>query len=257
MIPKQLVHKVFNYKMKIKNKRIIITGGTSGVGLEMVKQLYQDNRLIVLSKTQSKLDELANTYKNVQIFSVDLSDISQVEQFASDIREEYDQIDILINNAAIQSTPTFLSKDFDYQTIEKDITTNFTSVCSLCSLLLPMLLNSQKATIMNVNSGLALAPKKTSAIYCATKAAMDVFSRSLSYQLEHTNITVRQAFLDLVDTPMTKGRGKNKMSAHTAAQLIIRGIEHDVINHDLGKVKFLRAWVHIVPWLARSLMKNH
>ena len=243
--------------MKIKNKRILITGGTSGVGLEMVKLLCQENQLLVLSKTQSKLEALAENYENVQAYPVDLSDMNQVEQFARNIREQYDLIDILINNAAIQNTPTFLSKDFDYQNIEKEITVNFTSVCALCSLLLPMLLNSQKATIMNVNSGLALAPKTTSAIYCATKAAMDVFSRSLAYQLEHTNITVRQAFLDLVDTPMTEGRGKNKMSSQTAAHLIIRGIEHDVINHDLGKVKFLRPLFHLIPWLARSIMKNH
>jgi len=243
--------------MKTENKRIIITGGTSGVGFEMVKQLYDNNQLIVLSRDSKKLNTLSQQFTEILTYQVDLSNLSQVEQVANTIKERFDSIDILINNAAIQNTPTFLSKDFDYQSISKEITINFTSVCSLCYLLLPQLLNSQNATILNVNSGLGLTPKTSSAIYCATKGALNLFSQSLRYQLEHTNIKVRQAFLDLVDTKMTRGRGKNKMSADTAATLIIRGIEHDLLDQDIGKVRFLRPLLSLMPWVAKSIMKQH
>ena len=243
--------------MKLKNKRIIITGGTSGIGLEMVKILQPYNEIIVISKSEEKLKRLTMEFEGVITYQTDLSNISEVEKTCDAIKQRFESIDILINNAAIQNTPSFLSKDFDYSGIEKEITINFTSVCSLCYRLMPLLLNSQNATILNVNSGLGLTPKTSSAIYCGTKGALNLFSQSLRYQLEHTNIKVRQAFLDLVDTDMTRGRGKNKMSAESAANLIIRGIEHDVIDQDIGKVKFLRPMLSLMPWLAKSIMKKH
>jgi len=243
--------------MKLKNKRIIITGGTSGIGLEMVKILNTYNEIIVISKSEKKLKRLTMKFEGVITYQTDLSNLSDVENTCDAIKQRFESIDILINNAAIQNTPTFLSKDFDYSGIAKEITINFTSVCSLCYLLMPLLLNSQNATILNVNSGLGLTAKTSSAIYCGTKGALNLFSQSLRYQLEHTNIKVRQAFLDLVDTDMTRGRGKNKMSAESAANLIIRGIEHDVIDQDIGKVKFLRPMLSLMPWLAKSIMKKH
>ena len=134
---------------------------------------------------------------------------------------------------------------------------NFTAVCSLSYLLLPMLLRAnQRAVIANISSGLALAPKTNSAVYCATKAAMDAFSRSLSYQLEGSNVMMMQAFLPLVDTPMTQGRGSGKMSAAQAAMEILRGIEQGDRIRDIGKVKLLRLLLAVAPSLARRIMRG-
>jgi len=115
-------------------------------------------------------------------------------------------------------TATFIDEEFRYESISYEIALNFTSICSMTYLLLPALLHKEKAIIMNVNSGLGLTPKTSSAIYCATKGALNIFSQSLRYQLEKTNISVQQAFLDLVDTKMTKGRGKNKTAPEVAAK---------------------------------------
>ncbi|MEN8232700.1 MAG: SDR family NAD(P)-dependent oxidoreductase, partial [Thermodesulfobacteriota bacterium] len=139
----------------------------------------------------------------------------------------------------MQHTPTFLDDEFKYENIAHEITLNFTSVCSLTYLLLPALLHQNKAVILNVNSALALTPKTSSAIYCATKGALNIFSQSLRYQLEKTNISVQQVFLELVDTSMTRGRGKNKVSAEDAAKKIILGMERNILEHYIGKVKLL------------------
>jgi uncharacterized oxidoreductase len=108
-----------------------------------------------------------------------------------------------------------------------------------------------------INSGLALAPKTGSAVYCATKAAMNSFSQSLEYQLEETNIKVIQSFLPLVDTPMTKGRGTGKMSARQAAAKIIEGIQKGTNPTNIGKVKLLRLLLALWPGLARKIMKGY
>jgi len=243
--------------MKLEKRRIVITGGTSGIGLEMAKYLHQNNDVIVISKSASKLDELAQDLAGIVTYQADLSRLDNIKTVANAIVKRFKSIDLLINNAAVQNTPTFLDDDFRYENISQEITLNFTSICSLTYLLLPALLHSDKSVILNVNSGLALAPKTSSAVYCATKGALNVFSQSLRYQLEKTNINVQQVFLELVDTQMTKGRGEHKMSAKTAAIRIIRGIERDIPDNDIGKVKLLRVLLRIAPSIAKKIMKKY
>ncbi|MCF6262724.1 MAG: SDR family NAD(P)-dependent oxidoreductase [Xanthomonadales bacterium] len=242
--------------MKISGKQIVITGGTSGIGLEIVKQLYSNNTLIVISKNNRSLDALAEKFDGIVTYQANLSFLSEAEAVANSIAGRFDSIDILINNAASQYTPMFLDDGFFYESISKEITLNFTSICCLIYLLLPSLIHRSPAVILNINSGLGLVPKTSSAIYCGTKGALNLFSQSLRYQLEDTNVGVQQAFLPLVDTAMTKGRGKNKLTATAAASKIIRGMEQGVAENDIGKVKLLRALLRMSPSLARRILKN-
>jgi len=241
----------------MQNKIVLITGGTSGIGYEIVKQLYKDNTIIVVAKDSKKLDNLNQELQNIVTFQADLSHLDEVDLVCNKILEEFSFIDILINNAAIQNTPIFLSRNFEYKNIQKEITINFTAVCSFTYKFLPLLLNSKEGIILNVNSGLALAPKTTSAIYCATKGAINIFTQFLRYQLEDTNISVLQVFLELVDTNMTKGRGKNKLSPKSAAKEIIYGIEKRILDHDIGKVQLLRFLLRVMPSFAKKIMKKY
>ncbi len=109
--------------------------------------------------------------------------------------------------------------------------------------------------IVNINSGLGLVPKTSSAVYCATKGALNILSQSLAYQFEDTNIEVKQAFLPLIDTAMTKGRGKAKISVEKAAAQIICGMQSSGPNIDIGKVKLLRLIQRLSPRLAQNIMK--
>ena len=243
--------------MRLENKTIILTGGTSGIGYQMTKILHARNNLHVIARQGDKLDKLKTEFPSVTIWPADLSKPTQFETLADNITCACPHIDLLINNAAVQNTPTYLDKDFDYQTIEPEIHLNLTSVCALSYLLLPALMNkTTPSAIVNINSGLGLAPKTNSAVYCATKAGVDTFSQGLSYQLTNTNVQVLQAFLPLVDTPMTQGRGGGKISAIEAAQQILGGIERRKALNDIGKVKLLRFLLWLMPSVARSIMKK-
>jgi len=243
--------------MKINGKRVVVTGGTSGIGHEIVKQLHSRNEVIVISRSPPKLNAVEKEFKGIVTYQADLANVKEVETIADAIVKRFKSIDILINNAASQHTPEFLDDNFNYESISKEITLNFTSVCCLSYLLLPALLHESKSVILNINSGLGLVPKTSSAVYCGTKGAINIFSQSLRYQLEDTNISVQQAFLALVDTAMTLGRGKNKLTAAEAASRIIRGIEQDVTENNIGKVKLLRALLRISPSLAKRILKNN
>jgi len=242
--------------MNITGKHIVITGGASGLGLELVQQLQGENEISVIARPSAGLEDLRRSFAGVHVYEADLSDLATVERAADGLVQRGDKIDILINNAAVQYTPHFLAEDFRYETIKREIDINFTSVCSLIYLLLPNLLQPNPALIVNINSGLGLVPKASSAVYCATKAALNILSQSLAHQLEDTNIDVKQVFLPLVDTAMTKGRGKAKLSAEQAAADIIRGLQSSSPNIDIGKVKLLRLIQRLSPSLAQNIMKG-
>lgn len=241
----------------LHNKTIVITGGTSGIGYELVKQLAQHNQVVVIARTGPRLEAAARECANVQTYGANLADMSQCEQVADLIVKNHPNIDVLINNAAIQYPATMLDKDFNLDSISHEINLNFTAVCTLTALLLPSLLQAPHGgMIVNMNSGLALAPKTGSAVYCACKAAMHSFSQSLRYQLEGTQLKVVQVFLPLVDTPMTQGRGSGKISAERAAGDILAAISKGRCTVNVGKVKALRVLFALAPFLARKILKS-
>ncbi len=243
--------------MRLRDLNIVITGGTSGIGRKIIDQLANNNQLFIMGRNKSKLEDLKHLYPSIRTYVCDLSDLDDVKQAAQSLSKDQAKIDILINNAAVQYTPMFLDDNFCFENIQYEITVNFTTICYLIALLLPALQHEdQRAIILNVSSALGIVPKTNSAIYCATKAALNIFSQSLSYQFERTDIRVLQAILPLVDTPMTEGRGKGKISADRAASLILHGIEKEIAEHFIGKAKYLK-WIHsIFPALARTILKN-
>ena len=242
--------------MNLSNKRIVVTGGTSGIGRELVRRLHGNNELVVIARSATALANLQQECPGIAVLEADLSNGEQVGRAGAEIAKRYERVDVLVNNAAVQSTPTFLDDDFDYDTIAAQIAVNLTSPCQLVARLLPGLLAAPQAMIVNVNSGLALVPKKSSAVYCATKGGLNIFSLSLAHQLEATDIRVRQVFLPLVDTAMTHGRGTGKLTAREAADRIITGMQGDRDRIDIGKVALLRWLDRIAPPLARTIMKS-
>ena len=242
--------------MKLKNKIILITGATSGIGLELLKSLYPDNQIIALGRNQNKLKNLINKYPRLNTYKVDLAKLEEVELFVQKLKNKIKNINLLINNAAIQNTALITSDGYNIDVIRKEVTINFTSICCLIYLLIPLLDKSKDAAIVNINSGLAIVPKTSSAIYCGTKGGLNIFTQSLKYQLENTSIKVLQAFLPLVDTSMTAGRGSKKIDASFASEKIIHGIKNNIANNYIGKVKLLVLINRFIPMLAKKIMKN-
>ncbi|WP_194435738.1 SDR family oxidoreductase [Vibrio fluminensis] len=242
--------------MELSNKYIVLTGGTSGVGRQLVAQLARDNQLIVLGRDQKKLHALKDQYPTIMTYQVDLESVRHVHQLGQELAQDLPKVDVLINNAAVQFMPQIHEDTFVFATVEREINTNFTSVCALIHGLLPALSKSKPARIVNVNSALGLVPKTSSAVYCASKGALNIFSQSLRYQFENSAIRVQQAFLPLVDTDMTKGRGKNKMSPESAASAIINGIEKSEKDFDIGAIRFLRVLLAFAPNVARRILKR-
>ena len=238
---------------------ILITGGTSGIGLALVEQLYDEgHNIITVARNASSLKHLANRHPNLSCYPCDLSSRQQVEELCNNIVKNHSDLNIAINNAGIQHTPTFVDNDFSFDSIEHETRVNFLAPTWITCLLLPVLINQDSpSAIVNISTGLALAPKANSAVYCATKSAIHSFSQSLRYQLADTNVRVMEVILPLVDTPMTAGRGSKKLTSGYAAAHIIRGIKCEKSEIYIGKARMLPFMLRIAPSLIKKILRRY
>lgn len=239
----------------LQGKTIVLTGATSGIGRILAGRLAAENRLLVIGRNPGKLKSLAGEL-GVQTYHADLADEASLVSAAKAITADHPNIEVLINNAAMQYEPHFTDPAFDPTMIRREMDVNFTNQATLIFHLLPALRKDSPSVILNIGSGLGLAAKKASAIYCASKGALNIFSQALRYQLEDTNIAVLQALLPMVDTPMTAGRGSGKISADAAADAILKGLLRLTPDNDIGKVKLLRRMLRLAPSVAYKIMRK-
>lgn len=242
--------------MKLENKIIVLTGGSSGIGLDLLRRLIGANTVINLSRSAPP-EGVTNGHANFTHITTDLGDSTSVAAAIAHINETHPGgIDGLINCGAVQYLPKFTDSDFDPTSIAKEIAINLTSPAQLVAGLLSGMRQRPAAFVLNVNSGLGIVPKLESAIYCATKAGLDNLTRGLRAQLADSNVAMQQAFLPLVDTPMTQGRGTGKITPASVANQLVEQIESGKPDLDIGKVKLLRAINRISPSLANRIMQK-
>lgn len=244
--------------MKLESQSLLITGGTSGIGYQLVKQLADKNKkIIVIARDKNKLHALNDEFKNLFCYECALEDHHQLTITLAAITRQHPEINVIINNAGIQFTPMLNDADFVQESIEKEIAVNLTAPIFICASFIKLWkIHQQPAAIVNITSGLAFYPKKNSAVYCATKAGLHNFTKSLGYQLENTSISVHEAILPLVDTPMTQEHDAKKITPAYAAQEIIHGIEKNRTEIFIGKTKFIPLLSRLSPGLIAAILKS-
>jgi len=243
--------------MTTTGNTVLITGGSSGIGLALAKVfLLLKNKVIITGRDTAKLEQIKNELPEIIIFAGDLTDKNPMDELVFFIEQQHSGLNILINNAAIQYNYNFIDEPNLTYKIDHEIAANITIPIKLTVLLLPLLLKNKESAIVNVSSGLFIAPKKTASVYCATKSAIHSFTKTLRYQLENTRTKVFEIIPALVDTPMTAGRGKSKISPEQLADEFIRNFKVDKLESYIGKAKLLKFINRILPRLADSIMKN-
>ena len=136
---------------------------------------------------------------------------------------------------------------------------NFTSLVALTSACIPLLKANEEAAIVNISSGLAVTPKASAPVYCATKAAVHSFSKSLRYQLRESlpHVRVFEVMPPLVDTNMTSGRDEdNKMKPKDVAAEVFSALRSNRTEVKVGKVKLLSLLQRLSPRLAAGFVKD-
>jgi uncharacterized oxidoreductase len=226
--------------MKLANKTILITGGTSGIGLELARQLQQrGNVVIVTGRDQDRLDAARRALPGLHTFNSDVSDVPAIAFLHDTVLAQFPALDVLVNNAGIMRNLD-LQRDRDLADVTREIEINFSGPVRMVQQFLPHLKTRKDALIVNVSSGLAFIPLPISPVYSATKAAIHSYSQSLRVQLEGTGVTVVELAPPAVETPLGDAFAE-EMGGQKVMDVTVLARRPSPASR-LARWKFARAW---------------
>lgn len=177
--------------MELKNSTILITGGTSGIGLELVKQLTEHGaNIIITGRNPDALNETKKRFPKVHTFQSDVSKLQDIEQLYKEVTEQFPQLNIIINNAGLMRLIDLQDTTLDLENINREIATNLSGTTLMVHQFLPHLKKQKSSAIVNVSSGIAFMPYSVAPIYSATKAGVRAYTLALRLQLKDTNVKV-------------------------------------------------------------------
>ncbi len=217
--------------MKFTGKRIVITGGSSGIGLQMAQTFGELGADVVITgRTQASLDEAASGQTHITPFVCDVTNDEQVVALR-DFMDEQGGTDILINNAGVMEFFD-VTQGFPLEKQLAEIAIDAAGPVRLVHHFLPGMLK-RPAVIVNVSSGLAYVPFAAAPVYCGSKAFVHSYTQCLRTQLAGTSVRVVELLPPVVDTPLAASLDASfsKMPPDKLVAALINGLErgHDEI----------------------------
>lgn len=270
--------------MKLVDKTILITGGTSGIGYALAKSLLgSGNTVIVTGRNLHALEQARLALRGLHVMRSDVSDPAAITRLRDEVLGRFPALDVLINNAGIMRKLDFTAADelvdvtLDVTAdvildktlypivdptldITREIDINLSGPIRMTQQFLPHLQSMSNAAIVNVSSGLAFVPFPQFPVYSATKAALHAFSQALRVQLEHTSVRVIEVAPPGVKTPLFKNAFegmfgmKTAMDADSLAAVVIAAIEAGQDEIRPGISQLLMIMSRIAPRFALKKM---
>ncbi|WBU53028.1 SDR family oxidoreductase [Paracoccus sp. SCSIO 75233] len=248
-------------KFDLKGRKMLLTGATRGIGLMLTRDLAgRGATVLAVARDADGLERLRQSERAVAgIRAVDLASNGTALAVRDWVTSEHPDCSVLINNAAIMLHDDLTegaSRHMDHIAVE--IATNLTAPLQLSVAMLPLLARNGPAAILNVTSGLAIAPKRRAAVYCTTKAGLRSFTRSLRDQCRHQGLPVQvsEVVMTLVDTTLTKAEARRKYPPESAARDLLDGLERGLDEIWIEKTRLLRMVHRLSPALAYRIMRD-
>lgn len=244
--------------MNWQKQHVLVTGGTRGIGRAIVQSLIlKGARVTATGSTPSSIQQPSAQMPSIQWVCCDLLQADSRGHLAKLIGQS--DINIVIHNAGVQQIRDYTQDTQDVPTpisTAQELDINLLAPIELTRLSLPAMQHRAGATLVFITSGLALAPKQSSPVYCATKAGLRSYAKALRGQLKMKNwpIKVVEALPPIVDTDMTRGRGSRKMHVDEAARQILVGIEKGKSEIYVGASQLLKIILRISPSLGERIM---
>ncbi|MDC1273456.1 3-oxoacyl-[acyl-carrier-protein] reductase [Pelagibacteraceae bacterium] len=187
----------------LKNKNIIVTGASGGIGNSIVEKLNQNGANILATGTRiEKLEELKKKFNNIKILKFDISQHDKIEEFIENATKELGgSLDCIVNNAGI--TKDNLTIRMSLEEWSKVININLTSTFLMCKYSIKKMLKNKSGKIINITSVVGHTGNVGQANYTASKAGIVAMSKSLAIEYAKKNITVNCISPGFISTAMT------------------------------------------------------
>ena len=185
-----------------KNKKILITGATGGIGKALVKKFTSLEGNVLATGTKSeKLDLLKKEFPEINILKFDISEHSKIEEFIENVNSQLTNLDVVVNNAGITLDNLSLRmKDEEWQ---KVIDINLTSTFLLCKYAIKKMLKNKYGRIVNITSIVGHTGNIGQANYAASKSGMIGMTKSLAIEYAKKNITLNCVSPGFIQSNMT------------------------------------------------------
>ena len=216
--------------INFKNKKILVTGATGGIGNSIVKKFVSLNANVLATGTNSeKLDDLRVKYPDVNVLKFDITEHERIEEFVENVNSQLKGIDIIINNAGINRDN--LSLRMKSEEWQKVIDTNLTSTFYICKYGIKKMLKNKYGRIVNVTSIVGHTGNLGQSNYSASKAGMIAMSKSLAIEYAKKNITINCVSPGFIQSNMTENIVESIKAALTSKIPMSRlGTGEDVSN---------------------------
>ncbi len=187
----------------LKNKNILITGASGGIGNSIVKKLNEFGANILASGTRvEKLEDLKSKFKNIKILKFDISQTGKIEEFIDNVANELGgNLDCVVNNAGV--TQDNLAIRMSLEEWQKVIDTNLTSTFLISKFSIKKMLKNKAGKIINITSVVGHTGNLGQANYTASKAGIIAMSKSLSLEYAKKNININCISPGFIKTAMT------------------------------------------------------
>ncbi len=187
----------------LKDKNIIVTGASGGIGNSIVKKLYEAGANILASGTRiEKLDELKKKFEKINIMSFDISQSTKIEEFIDNAtRELGGNLDCIINNAGITQDNLAIRMSLDEW--KKVIDINLTSTFLMSKFAIKKMLKNKSGKIVNITSVVGHTGNLGQSNYTASKAGIIAMSKSLAIEYAKKNININCISPGFIKTAMT------------------------------------------------------
>ena len=188
--------------MKLSGNTILITGGTSGIGLELAKAFRaRGNDIIVSGRREHLLTEIESNHPGITGRRLDIADPADIQRFSRALIAERPQLNVVIHNAGMMKGEALLESDTS-TVAEETINTNLLGTMRLNAALLRHLGEVPNAVVAVVTSGLAFVPRVTAPAYAASKAGLHSWTQSLRFQTKGRGMEVLEIIPPYVATEL-------------------------------------------------------
>ena len=189
--------------INLKNKKVFITGGTSGIGLSILENFYKlEADIFTIGTNVQNLKTIQNNFPKIKTFNFNLENHQKIEELVKEAKEKLGGLDIVINNAGI--TKDNLAIRMSDEEWNKVININLTAVFLICKYSIKVMMKQDSGSIINISSIVGHTGNFGQANYSSAKAGIIAMSKSLAKEYAKKNIRVNCISPGFIDTKMTK-----------------------------------------------------
>ena len=239
--------------MELRDKKILITGGGSGIGLELATRLADANDVVIGGSDEAKLAHARSRAPELRTVGLDVTSEESARRALASVGSELGGLDLLVNNAGVMRWDVLSARGASTSSVE-EIEVNLGGAVRMTRLALPLLEAAPQAGVLFMSSAVALGAVPGLAVYAATKAGVHSLARSLRAELRDSEIRVFEVLPSVVDTELARDLDVAKISPSVVVDAILAGVARDREEIRVARVKQLAFVARVAPRLADRIL---